>query len=134
LSSVAVKPDWDGIAMQQEDLKPFSIDVEPLRDAVRVCPSGELDLATVGVLREQVEDLIATGFKRLVLDLGELTYFDSTGIHLVLELIQSSQADGWELALLDGAAPVRRVFDVTGLRDVVPFVERRDASSGRVWR
>jgi anti-anti-sigma factor len=69
-----------------------------------------------------------------VLDLGELTYFDSTGIHLVLELIQSSQADGWELALLDGAAPVRRVFDVTGLRDVVPFVERRDASSGRVWR
>jgi hypothetical protein len=35
-----------GIAMQQEDLSPFRIDVEPLRDAVRVCPTGELDIAT----------------------------------------------------------------------------------------
>jgi anti-anti-sigma factor len=120
--------------MQQEHLSPFHIDVEPLRDAVRVCPCGELDLATVGVLREQVDDLIAAGFKRLVLDLGELTFFDSTGMHLVLELVDGSRSDGWQLAVVDGTAPVRRVFEVTGLRDVIPFVERRSMQAGRIWR
>jgi anti-sigma B factor antagonist len=120
--------------MQQEDLSPFRIDVEPLRDAVRVCPSGELDLATVDVLREQVEELIAAGFKRLVLDLSELTFFDSTGIHLVLELVQGSRSDGWQIAVVDGTAPVRRAFEVTGLRGVIPFVERRSVQAGQVWR
>jgi anti-anti-sigma factor len=120
--------------MQQRDLAPFRIDVEPLRDAVRVCPSGELDLATVGVLRDQVEDLIAAGFKRLVLDLGELTFFDSSGIHLVLELVEGSRSDGWQIAVVDGTAPVRRAFEVTGLRGVIPFVERRSVQAGRIWR
>jgi anti-anti-sigma factor len=123
-----------GIAMQQEDLSPFRIDVEPLRDAVRVCPTGELDIATVRVLREQVEDLIATGFERLVLDLGELTYFDSTGIHLVLDLVQGSRTDGWQLAVVDGTDPVRRAFDVAGFRGVVPFVDRRTVQVGHAWR
>jgi len=120
--------------MQQEDLKPFNIEVEPQRESVRVCPSGELDLATVGVLRKQVEDLIAAGFERLVLDLGELTFFDSSGIHLVLELHQCSQDDGWQMAVVDGAAPVRRAFDVTGLRDVIPFVGRERLQAGGAWR
>jgi anti-anti-sigma factor len=123
-----------GIAMQQEDLSPFRIDVEPLRDAVRVCPTGELDIATVRVLREQVEDLIATGFERLVLDLGDLTYFGSTGIHLVLDLVQGSRTDGWQLAVVDGTDPVRRAFDVAGLRGVVPFVDRRTVQVGQAWR
>jgi anti-anti-sigma factor len=123
-----------GIAMQQEDLSPFRIDVEPLRDAVRVCPFGELDRATVDELREQVEALIAAGFERLVLDLSELTFFDSTGIHLVLELVHGSRCDGWQLAVVDGTAPVRRAFEVTGLREVIPFVERRSVQAGRIWR
>jgi anti-anti-sigma factor len=122
------------MAMLQEDLSPFRVEVEPLRDAVRVCPSGELDLATVGVLREQVEELIAAGFERLVLDLGELTFFDSTGIHLVLELVQDSRSDGWQIAIVDGTAPVRRAFEVAGLRGVIPFVERRSVQAGRIWR
>ncbi len=120
--------------MQREDLKPFRIDVEPLRDAVRVCPSGELDVATVDTLRAQVEDLIAAGFKRLVLDLGELTFFDSTGIHLVLELVRGSRTDGWQIAVVGGTDPVRRAFDVAGLRGVIPFVARRGVQGGQVWR
>jgi anti-anti-sigma factor len=69
-----------------------------------------------------------------VLDLGELTFFDSTGLQLVLELIEYSRTDGWQLAVIDGTAPVGRVFDVTGLREVVPFAERRSVQEGRVWR
>src|SRR4051812_26963063 len=32
----------------------FHIDVEPERDAVRVCPAGDVDLATVQLVRTQV--------------------------------------------------------------------------------
>ncbi len=66
-----------------------------------------------------------------MLDLGGLTFFDSTGIHLVLELMQGSRTDGWQIAVVDGTDPVHRAFDITGLRGVIPFVDRRSVHDGR---
>lgn len=124
-------------ATQSTDLTPFSIDVEPRRDVVRVCPRGELDMATVDAVREQVDELLAAGFSRLVLDLRDVTFMDSTGLRLVIELARSSEGDGWKLALVDGPAAVRRVFDATALRARLPFVEAPDgqiSSWSSTWR
>jgi hypothetical protein len=38
----------------------FSVDVRPERDVVRVCPVGEVDLDTVGVVRAQLDELTVT--------------------------------------------------------------------------
>ena len=116
---------------------PFSVDVEPHRDVVRVCPRGELDIATIEILRERFQELTAAGFTRLLLDLRELTFLDSTGLRLVLELERESHAEGWELAVIEGTAEVRRVFEVTGLRAVVPFLDTSSAGDSpwrRAWR
>ena len=113
---------------------PFSVEIEPHREVVRVCPRGELDLATVEVLRERVEELTAAGFTRVLLDLRELTFIDSTGLRLVLELQRDAADERWELAVIEGSAEVRRVFEVTGLRTVVPFLETSDSRWGRAWR
>jgi len=101
----------------------FHVDVEPDRDIVHVRPRGDVDLASVGEIRERFEELTALGFARLVLDLRGVTFLDSTGIRLVLELRESSRADGWELGVVEGPACVQRVFELTGIRPLVPFVE-----------
>ena len=120
-------------AAQQDTVTPFSVGVEPERRVVRVCPRGDVDLATVGVLRDHVDELLAAGFLHVVLDLRGVTFMDATGLRLVLELYRMSGADGWDLRIIEGPPEVQRVFDVTGLRPLLPMVDGSGGRNGR-WR
>ena len=114
-------------------LERFRVDVTPGRDLVYVCPSGEVDLSTVGPLRERVHELVSAGFGRVVVDLRGVTFLDSTGLRLLLELHGASRSDGWQLGILEGSAEVRRVFEITGTRAALPFVAVDEIRNSR-WR
>jgi anti-anti-sigma factor len=103
--------------------KPFEVEVRPERDAVRLCPSGEVDIATVDRLREELQELKSAGFKRVILDLRQATFLDSAGLHLVLEADAASRADGWDFAVIQGPPVVQRSFEVAGLLGQLPFVD-----------
>lgn len=118
----------EAINRQEEAFRPFEVEVERGSDMVRVSPCGELDMDTAALVRERVGDLTAGGLGRLLLDLRQLTFMDSSGLRLVLELQRAAAADGWELAVAPGPAQVQRVFDVTGMRSLVPF---SDGSGGQ---
>ena len=100
----------------------FRLDVELERDAVRVCPRGEVDLATAGAIREKFDEMSALGFRRVVLDLRGVTFLDSTGLRLALELRECSRDAAWEFAVIEGIAAVQRVFELTGVRSLIPFI------------
>jgi len=100
----------------------FRLEVEPERDAVRVCPRGEVDLATTGEIREKFEEMSALGFRRVVLDLRGVTFLDSTGLRLALELWESSRTATWEFAVIEGPVAVQRIFELTGVRSRMPFI------------
>ena len=57
-----------------------------------------------------------------MLDLRGVTFVDSTGLHLVLEVDAASRAQRWEFGLIGGPADVQRVFDLTGSRARLPFL------------
>src|SRR4051794_38633267 len=103
-------------ATQREPYTPFELDVETDRKVVRVCPAGELDLATVPRVREKVAELASAGIPRVVLDLRGATFLDSAGIHLILEIDAAARRSGWEFAVIDGSPELARIFDVIGLR------------------
>src|SRR4051812_21301581 len=103
-------------------LAPLRILVRTERDIVRVCPFGEVDIDTVGQIREQIETSTASGATRVVLDLRGVTFLDSAGLHLVLDVDAASRDHGWEFALIGGPAHVQRVFDLTGSRASLPFL------------
>ena len=89
---------------------------------VRVCPFGEVEVATVGPIHEQLERVTASGATRVVLDLRGVTFLDSAGVHLVLEADAASRARGWEFGMIGGPANVQRIFDLTGARARLPFL------------
>lgn len=97
----------------------LAIDLRPERDRERmvVMLSGELDLASVGSVEAAVQELYATGFASVVLDLRELTFIDSTGLRLLLRLDEQAWASGVALAIIDGEGPVRRLLRLTRLAD-----------------
>jgi anti-anti-sigma factor len=102
--------------------------VQTEHSVVRVCPFGEVDIDTVGQIREQIEKLTASGARRVVLDLHGVTFLDSAGLHLVLDVDADSRADGWEFGLTGAPAHVQRIFDLTGSRARCPFLTASELS------
>ena len=101
--------------------EPFRIETRADGDRTYVVPAGELDLSTVGELSAAVAAARTGSAARIVVDLRELSFIDSSGIGLLLELARAEAAAGARLEMLDGAAPVARVIDISGARSLLPF-------------
>jgi anti-sigma B factor antagonist len=101
--------------------EPFRCEVSRERDAVRVRPIGELDVATAPILETQIAQLRDAGDRRIMLDLRGLQFIDSTGLHLILHHDTQARRDGYTLTLLPGSPAIQRVFDLAGLTTRLPF-------------
>jgi len=109
------------------DPEPFHCEVDPHRGAVHVRPVGELDLATVPEVDAQLNELQTAGFKQLTLDLGRVCFLDLTGLRMILEWDARSRADGFAFKLIPGSPTVQRLFDLTGTRERLDFLEASGA-------
>lgn len=107
----------------------FECVVEPHRDVLVIRPAGELDVETVSAFNEAVEDLPLDGFGRVILDLRDLEFCDSTGLHAIMALARGI-SDETSFGIIPGPARVQRVFVVTGLADALPFIDAEGAGSG----
>jgi len=63
----------------------FRVDVARARDAMRIGPVREVDVATIGRLCEHIDEAKAAGTRRVILDLRATTFVDSTVLHLAVE-------------------------------------------------
>jgi anti-sigma B factor antagonist len=89
-----------------------------------VVASGEIDLASSPELRRELQALLDDGARRIVLDLGAVTFIDSSGLGVLVGVLKRINEEGDEGSLeirgLNG--PVRKVFEITGLHEI--FVVR----------
>jgi anti-sigma B factor antagonist len=100
----------------------FSIAVGRHRDTVTLAPAGDLDLATAPMVVDHLEALAAGGeVAHLVLDLGDVTFFDSTGVTLLLGCWRRAGREGWELTIVNTPPSARGVLDLCGLLEVLPL-------------
>lgn len=99
----------------------FEIREEGRADRREFVLVGELDMAGTDALEKAVLAGLAEGVKRVVFDLRELTFIDSTGLRALVAVHDLCRERGREVALIPGRRAVQRVFDLTGLADVLPF-------------
>jgi anti-sigma B factor antagonist len=100
--------------------RPFptlTTEVRPDRERVVVALRGELDLANVGDVEQEVRALYARDFPTVVLDLRELSFIDSTGLRLLLRLEALASGEQRSFAIANGTGPARRLLELTGLTD-----------------
>jgi anti-sigma B factor antagonist len=100
--------------MQQSALSPdFSCAVEPHRERVIVRVAGEVDISVAPRVGATVDELLKVGFARIVVDLREVTFLDSSGIHMLVTAHRSAARSGCRLSLIRGPQHVHRVFELT---------------------
>jgi anti-anti-sigma factor len=85
--------------------------------------SGELDIATAEKLSAALAPELEEGGD-LVLDLAELDFMDSSGLRAIIQAALALRGTG-QIVLSSATAPVRRVFEVSGLGRV-PGIQIRD--------
>jgi anti-anti-sigma factor len=100
----------------------FAVSAEAVGSAYVVKPVGELDLGTVDELRATLAARPGE-CHRLVLDLGGLTFFDTSGMRLVVETLQEARRTGISLALVRGPEDVQRLFALAGMDERLPFFD-----------
>jgi anti-anti-sigma factor len=88
--------------------------------------SGELDIATVPRVEQLIDTTLAQDVATLTVDLGGLSFVDSSGLRLFIVLDQRAAEQGWTLRLLRPSTQALTVFRISGVEENLPFVE--DAS------
>lgn len=92
-----------------------------------VALEGEVDLHAVPALRLEVRDLIKAKPVKLVFDLKNMTYIDSSGLALLIDAMQKVEAYRGNLYLVGMSADVRTIFETSRLDQV--FRIQRDLAA-----
>jgi anti-sigma B factor antagonist len=101
----------------------FEIDSEFDAGIGQLTVVGELDMATVPLLEEQVRAMLARTVQELTIDLRKLSFLDSSGLRLFIVLRDRAAAEGWTLGLLRPSGQALSILSLTGADENLPFVE-----------
>jgi anti-anti-sigma factor len=81
--------------------------------------SGEVDLQVVEVLTRVARSHLAdAGVHRLLVDVGAVTFLDSTGLGALVAIRNAAEAQGKEIMLANIPERVRLLLGITGLDGV----------------
>jgi anti-sigma B factor antagonist len=111
------------VALQTLASPPPDFDVAQARGeggVLTLRPAGELDIATAPRLERALLFERRPG-DRVMLDLADLEFLDSTGLRVIVQAVEASRTGGWELTLRQGRPAVRRVFEISGVIGALPF-------------
>jgi len=77
-----------------------SFEVLREKDCATVAPTGDVVASSVSELRPAMRDLVRSGIREMVLDLGRAEMIDSTGIGLMLSAYNSLSAAGGKFSVI----------------------------------
>jgi anti-sigma B factor antagonist len=81
--------------------------------------SGRITLGEGSVvLRDTIRDLVGKGQKKILLNLGDVTYIDSSGIGELVSAFTAVRREGGELKLLNLTKKVHDLLQITKLYTV----------------
>ena len=93
---------------------------EKNKNTLTVHLSGELDHSAAARIRAELDKLITeSGVRRLVLDLNDLEFMDSSGIGLIIGRYKLMARRAGSVAILAPDAHIDRIFEMSGLYQLI---------------
>lgn len=78
-------------------------------------PTEDIDMSRSPVLRTAIKGALKPGLERLVIDLSEVQYMDSSGLATLVEAMRIAKAQSIGLHLAGMTAKVRAIFEIARL-------------------
>ncbi len=103
--------------------------VEQIGDTFVVTARGEIDAFTAPALRADLQKLAGDGAVAvLVIDMVAVTFLDSSGLGALVGALRRVRERGGTLRIVRPQAQAGRIFELTGLCDVLDLYPTRDAA------
>jgi anti-sigma B factor antagonist len=104
----------------------FAVETQTIGRATTLALIGELDLLSSPALEQALDAVAELDADLIIVDLRELDFMDSTGLHVIVEAQHRTRESGQSFALIRGGEQVQRLFDLTGLADALTIVDSPD--------
>jgi len=96
-----------------------------------MAPKGRLDMASAPAFRERVKQLVDSGSHRLLVDLGEVSFVDSSGLGAVIGGLKVARQAGGDLRIARPNEQVKLVLELTSLNRLLqPYGTLEEALEG----
>jgi len=110
----------------------MDINADVVGGACVLVVSGEVDLANVNVFIERLFELSASGDAKIVLDLTDIEFMDSTVMNAMFAAAPRIRAHGGDMAVVLTNPSVLRVFEIAGLDVLYRVVRTRKRAFERL--
>lgn len=98
---------------------------------VALAPEGKFNLVAAPPLKARIDDLVAAGKARLIVDLHAVDFIDSSGLGALIGGLKSARQAGGDLRIVGAGDQVRAVLKLTNLdRILSPYESSEEALHG----
>jgi anti-sigma B factor antagonist len=102
---------------------------EPIEDGMCIALSGDIDLSRSPVLRHALMQMSGEGHARIVIDLSDVPYMDSSGVATLVEALQAQRKAGGKIVLCGLQPKVQSIFEIARLDMVFTIVDTKQAAA-----
>jgi anti-anti-sigma factor len=114
---------WDNYVVA-----PLDVEIQPQPGQTILVLHGELDMATESQLRDvAMAQLGVSGLAKLGLDLADITFLDSSGISVLVDLRNHANDRGIDLKILAVSQRAARILTIVGLAEAFGIPPNPDA-------
>jgi anti-sigma B factor antagonist len=107
----------------------LTVDLRDDGDRSVLALTGELDLDSVGQLRQRAQEQVAAGrCQTLTLDMAGLTFIDSSGLGLLIDLRRLALGAGIGFEMVNVPSGPARVIAIAGLTETFGLTPPEPAS------
>lgn len=109
-------------------LAPFSVAVEPAADVSIVRLGGTIDRNASVALEEAFGAACVTGAARVLFDFDHVEYLNSTGIALIVGVLNQARLGGIDLGAWGLTPHFREIFEITRIVEYMPIYENQSSA------
>jgi anti-anti-sigma factor len=118
-----------GERVSERPVRAFEVVPRDLHGAPGVALSGEVDVSVVQALSDALDAAIRESEGAFVLDLTDLEFLDSSGLSVLLRARALLGQSERSLAVVCPSGPVRRLFEVSGVEDLLFLYRSRETAA-----
>jgi anti-sigma B factor antagonist len=97
----------------------MDLEIIDIKQVTVITPRSDIDIAHADVVKQRLTELVDKGRTRLVIDLGQVHYIDSSGLGALVAVMKHARAARGDIKICALQSGVRSVFEMTRLNKVI---------------
>ena len=90
--------------------------------------SGELDEGSAALVRSELDEAISIGeIRKVIIEMSELKFMDSTGIGVLLGRYKKLSAAGVPIFIANPSKTIDKILTLSGVYGIMPKIELKEA-------